>query len=164
MEDALLALLRWLHLTATVLWIGLAVSSVLVFIPLTRQHIPKSAMADYVADLRKRAAAVVWTAIAIFAASGFVLMLTAASFGGFSNYFANSWSILITIKHAVIGGMVVLVLYQFNSVMPRLETALRAGAPEANALAGRQKSVAAWIAGLGILVLLLTAIAEVSAV
>ena len=164
MEDALLAVLRWLHLTATVLWIGLAVSSVLVFTPLSRQHIPMAAMSDYISDLRKRAAAVVWTAIAIFSVSGFSLMLMSDNFNGFGDYFANTWTIVITLKHAVIGGMVLLALYQFNGVMPKLAAALKSGASEAKALAERQKSVAVWTALLGILVLLLTAIAEVLAV
>jgi uncharacterized membrane protein len=163
MEDAILGILRWLHLTATVLWIGLAVSSVLVFNPLARQHIPASAMGNYIADLRKRAAAVVWTAIAIFAVSGFSLMLMSDNFNGFGDYFANSWTIIITLKHAVIGGMVLLALYQLNGVMPKLAAALKSGVPEAKSLAERQKMVVVLTALLGLLVLLLTAIAEVSA-
>jgi len=164
MEDTLIAILRWLHLTATILWIGLAVNSVLVFMPLSRRHIPQTAMGDYISDLRNRAAAVVWTALAIFAVSGFILMLLSDSFKGFGDYFANTWTIIITVKHLVIGIMAVLAIYQLNSVMPRLAAALKSNAPGAGTLAARQKSVAAWIAGLGILVLLLTSVAEVSAV
>ncbi len=137
-----------------------AVSSVLVFAPLSQGHIPMAAMGDYIAGLRKRAAAVVWTAIIIFAVSGFTLMLKSDNFKGFGDYFANSWTIIITVKHAVIGGMVVLALYQLNNIMPKLAAALKSSAPEAQALGERQKSVAFWTALLGILVLLLTATAE----
>jgi uncharacterized membrane protein len=163
MEDALVAILRWLHLTATVLWLGLAVSSVLVFIPLSRQHVPKEAMAAYITDLRNRAAAVVWTALSVFAVSGMVMMLLSDNFKGFGDYFANSWTIIITLKHFIIGGMALLAIYQLNGVMPKLAAALKSGAPEADALAARQKQVATWISLLGIVVLLMTAIAEVSA-
>ena len=148
-----------------VLWVGFAVHSALVFLPLVRRHVPPEAMGDFIAAYRDRASFVIWTAIGLFAVTGVSLFLFNKDYNGnLWDVTANTWTVFLTLKHTLVVGLVPLSLYMVNILMPKLAAALKSGASEAKALAERQKSVAVWTALLGILVLLLTAIAEVLAV
>jgi uncharacterized membrane protein len=161
--DILEAILRWSHLLATVLWIGLVVNSALIFQPLFREVIPQSSKGAYLEAWLTKSKPLIWIAIVTFAVSGGLIMILSDNFKGFSNYFANSWTVVMTLKHVVVFGMVFLGIYQLNGLMPQLVAALKNSAPEVEVLTNRNRNVTVWLACLAVIVLLMTAIAEMVA-
>jgi uncharacterized membrane protein len=160
MEDIFVAILRWFHLTATVLWIGLAVNTALVFQPLFRDKVSSESKGAYLEAMLSKIRPLTWIAVITFAITGFIIMVLSNNFEGFSNYFANSWTEIITFKHVVVFGMVFLAVYQLNGILPKLIQALKTSSPKTARLSTLNQNVTLWLAALGILVLLLTAIAE----
>lgn len=168
MNDAVLAGLTWLHLIAIVVWVGFFFNSVIFFTPLTKKHVPQAAMADYLTDYLRRARVISLSAIGIFAAVGYVMMISDHEYEGFGVFFANTWMTLIVTKHVIVLAMVVLALYMLYSILPRLVNALtrlantekpdKAASALVAGLARQQQLVVNSLAVLGLVVLLIISI------
>jgi uncharacterized membrane protein len=156
-----MAAVRWLHLCAAVLFVGLPVSSALIFLPLFRRHVPKEDFGEFIAAYRERASFVIWTGIGLFAVTGISLFLFNKNYNGdLWDITANGWTVFLTIKHTLILGLAPLALYLISVVMPKLAEALMTGAPEAEALMRRFRLLSTVWAALGVLVLFLIATAR----
>lgn len=143
------------------LWVGFAVHSALVFLPLIRRHLPSEAMGDFIAAYRDRASFIVWTAIGLFAVTGVSLFLFNKNYNGdLWDVTANPWTVFLTIKHIVVVAWVPFALYMVNILMPKLAEALMTGAPEAEKLLRRFHRFSIAMAWLGILVITLIATAK----
>jgi putative copper export protein len=163
MPAAALALAYWLHLLATVTWLGGLAVLVLVVPRVTRGEPEGARLAE---ALHRPLATLGLLSLTVLIATGMMQLVgeKPPNYQGVLN-FSTLWSQVILAKHLVIAGMAALLAYTQASVDPalrRLEWLAQAGRgdPErAAALRRRRLQVAGASLALGVVVLLLTAIA-----
>jgi uncharacterized membrane protein len=158
----------WLHMLATVVWIGgLAALSILV-LPAARQALDAPGYATFISRLQRRFDPIGWFCLAILAGTGMFQMSASPSYQGFLSI-ENRWAAAILVKHVLFMGMAGLSAYLTWGLMPRMRRlALRravsetADEGEARRLAAQETRLLQLNLLLGVLVLALTAIARAS--
>jgi uncharacterized membrane protein len=161
---AALSIAYWLHMTATVLWIGGLVLLSFLVMPSAQKTLDINTYLVFITDLRRRLDPLGWLSIAILLASGMIQMSTSEHYQGFLSI--NSlWAGAILVKHLLFGLMVLISGYVTWGILPNFQrlALLRAkGKDTANLESLQQRSVRLMRInlGLGVVVLLLTAIAR----
>lgn len=163
MPPLLLALNYWLHLIATVVWVGGLVSMALVVSPGLRRVLADADRADVLFELRRRFNPLANLSLAVLVATGLLQMTADPNYDGFLR-FDNVWARAILLKHVGVIGMVVVGAYLQWSLVPAIG---RARLLAERQMDGGQLAVyrtrELWMtrlnAGLGLLVLMLTAVA-----
>lgn len=162
-----LTLSFWLHMLATVVWVGgLAVIALLVF-PIARRTLEVQAYADFVRRVNKRLDPIGWFGLSLLTVTGLIQMSANPNYQGFLA-FRNPWARAILFKHIAFLAIILISAYQTWNLAPRLErAALRRGlgkpAPGDQNLHRRESRLLAVNLVLGVIVLLLTALARVAA-
>lgn len=178
MSPVIIALLIWLHQLATVVWIGQLLLTGLIYMPLFAEQLKAPALGNMIRGMAKRAAPWIWASVVIFIITGVAMTLGKTRALGLTG-FGHPWVLLILIKHVIVVVMIILAVYMQRVALPGLVGALTpeggpAGPPPEAAGEGplpgppphvqaaiqrsRRTSMALMICG--IVVLLLTAIAE----
>ncbi len=123
MSPSLLALSYFLHLVATVVWIGGLVILTLLVIPEARRTLAENpALLTLMTRLRKRFIPLSNLSLAVLIATGMFQTSGDPNYQGLLQ-FNNEWSVAILLKHvAVIGMVVVGLVLQFGTI-PALERA-----------------------------------------
>lgn len=162
MDSLLLAGATWLHLLATVVFIGFYVLSGLVMGPAAAQTSVKTRGSLTVAVYEK-ARPFVLGALLIFIVTGAYLTLVNPLYAGLMR-FDNTWSSLILIKHVVVVLLVGVGIYLQRVPVEKMAAAVEAGDERGIVLlAGRVRTLELVAALLGLVILLLTALAAASA-
>jgi uncharacterized membrane protein len=165
-----LALVYWLHMLATVVWIGGLTAVVLLVIPAGRRSLNAEAYASLLGDLQRRLDPLAWFSLVLLAGTGLIQMSANPNYEGFLT-FGNRWAVAILLKHLVFLAMTGLSAYLTWGVLPGLRRlALRqaryasAGEndPAAARLQEREVLLLRVNLALGIVVLALTALARAS--
>ncbi len=114
-----LAVAYWLHMLATVVWLGgLAMLAILV-IPAARRSLTTLDYSHLMDKLNTRVQQVGWFSLAVLIGTGMFQMSAHPSYEGFLAI-GNAWSLAILSKHLVIGGMVALSAYNTWGLTPVL--------------------------------------------
>lgn len=166
MPTWILALSYWLHMVATIVWVGGLALLTLVIWPGARAALGSGPeVAALFAALHKRFAPLGWFSLAVLTATGLTQMVGHPQYGGFLQI-DNQWAWAILLKHVAVGGMVGVGLYMQLGLQPALaRQALLAqrGRPALEMAALQRREV--WLLRLnllcGLLVLGLTAAARV---
>jgi len=166
-RDWLLALSFFLHLVATVVWIGgLALLTVLVW-PEARALLARSdqsgALLDFLERLRKRFNPLANLSLIVLIVTGLFQMDKNPHYDGLMQL-TNDWTRAILLKHIAVLGMMVIGAVMQWVIIPALERAtllVRRGkdAPDLERLRRRERQLTALNLVLGMIVLLFTAIA-----
>lgn len=121
--NQILALSLFFHLLATVVWVGgLLITSILVW-PEARRTLQNSpALYTLLGRLRRRFTPLGNLSLAVLIVTGLTQMSLNENYEGFLN-FANTWSVVILLKHIVIAGMIVSGAILQYGVFPALERA-----------------------------------------
>jgi uncharacterized membrane protein len=145
----------WLHAVAMTFALGYYAVLGWVAIPVLERLRAQVDPGEAVAAIERRALPVIVGAIAVFTASGLVLMVGDGRYDGLGNVTASTWTILMLLKHVVVAVMVGLGL-TLHVIATR---------DPAEALQRRRpvQRLAQVIAALGAVVLLITAAAQDSA-
>ncbi|HSB02579.1 MAG TPA: hypothetical protein VLE49_18155 [Anaerolineales bacterium] len=152
MSQILIALSVWLHALATVILIGHYLLLSLIYLPvLAKDNRPA------LSEISKRSRSWLYISLLVFAITGTYLMLIDSGYLGFMD-FGNVWGIMMLTKHILVFAMIALGFW-FNAVWrvgPMMSS-------NNNAELGitRFRSYSNWMTILGVLVLLLTALAQV---
>ncbi|MBN2385916.1 MAG: CopD family protein [Anaerolineales bacterium] len=161
-----LTLVYWLHLLATVVWIGSLVALALLVLPAARRTLDLPARAALLEGIQRPLESLGWFCLAILLATGMFQMSASQNYTGLIST-ANRWSTAILIKHLLFLTMVVISGVQAWAVLPALRRAVlryrRSG--EAGQLADLQRREAGLMhlnLILALLLLLATALARVS--
>jgi hypothetical protein len=118
-------------------------------------------MGHLVVDVHARSRLFVLVSLLIFIVTGVLLMSADPQYTGLGQI-DNAWSVVILVKHVVIVGMIGLGAYLQRGPVRALETALRSGSPaRVGELMAKARTPEMWMALLGVIVLPLTAVAEV---
>jgi uncharacterized membrane protein len=159
-----LTLAYWLHMLATVVWIGgLAALSILV-IPAARAALDLQAYSNLLDSLQKRLDPLGWFCLALLAGTGLLQMSANPNYHGFLAI-DNRWAVAILVKHLVFIAMIGLSIYMTWFLLPGLRrAALKQSrgqdAPEAGSLHRQEILLMRFNLVMGVLVLALTAVAR----
>ncbi len=154
----LLSAMNWLHLVATVVWIGAMVTNVLTLLPSARESLEPPVMGRLMGSIMKRSRRLVYASITILLVTGLITMLLNKHYLGLLDL-GNSWTVFLLVKHIFVAILIILVVYMFEVLVPKLgRVAAKGPSPELARLQKLQQRVG--IAGLTIasIVLLFTAV------
>ena len=152
MSQILIGLSVWLHAVGTVILIGHYLLLSLIYLPVLRKG-----DCTVLSEISKRSRAWLYISLAIFLVTGTYLTFVDPNYLGIGN-FGNPWAILMLVKHVLILAMLAMGFW-FNAILrvgPMMSSHNSAG------LALRRFSqYSNWMAITGLIVLLLTALAQV---
>jgi len=153
MQFLWISLSIWLHAIATAVFIGHFVLLAVVYIP-AFQGQKDNASFEILSRISKLSRTWLYAALAVFIITGTHLMLIDQNYLGLMN-FGNLWGVVMLLKHGVIFAMLAIGFW-YNAIQrvgPTLVSSNRAGQAF-----DQFRRYTNWMAVLGILVLLLTAI------
>jgi uncharacterized membrane protein len=114
-----LAIAYWLHMLATVTWIGGLVALALIVIPAAQRTLDARAYAQFIGRVQGRLQQVGWMSLLILGATGMFQMSANPNYGGFLAI-ENRWAAAILAKHIAILMMVVVSAYVTWGLLPQL--------------------------------------------
>jgi hypothetical protein len=152
MSQILIALSTWLHALATVILIGHYLLLSVLYLPVLERG-----GGVFLSQISKRSRPWMYGSLAIFMLTGIYLMLVDPNYLGVGD-FGNFWSVMMLVKHLLIVGMIGLGFWYnaFLRVGPMM-----ASTNNADVGIRRFRLYANLMAISGVLVLLLTALAQV---
>jgi len=157
----------WLHMLATVLWIGGLTALALVVLPAASSALDSAAFASLLAKIQSRLDPLSWFSLALLTGTGMFQMSANPNYAGFLSI-DSSWAMAILIKHLLFIGMIAISAYLTWGVMPRIRrmALLRArnalDETTANRLLRQETFLLRANLILGVLILALTAVARAS--
>ena len=166
MDTWILALSFWLHMIATIVWVGGLALMALVVWPGARAVLgPGPELAALLRRLQQRFSPWAWGSLAVLIFTGLTQMAANENYSGLLQV-TSGWALAILVKHLAVGAMVVIGVYMQWSLQPalvRLATLAAHGhaAPGLDKLQRREVSLTRLNLLCGILVLGFTAIARV---
>lgn len=153
MSAYIVGLSTWLHVLATIVWIGYYVFTSLIFLPVFERRMHANDLRGLLEQLSTRLRPFFGGSLLIFMVTGTHLMLINQDYLGLGNFFANPWSILIVIKHVLLLPFLVLAVYSERAYLSQIS--------DQKPQALKQFRWAVNInAVLGLVILLLTSIAQ----
>src|SRR5262245_27254463 len=161
-----LALAFWLHMLATIVWVGGLALTALVVWPGARAVLgPGPQLNALMREWQRRFNPLGWISLATLVVTGLMQMSANPNYRGFLQV-GNSWAWAILLKHIAVGGMIVIGVWQQWGLQPalaRLALLETRGQPAAGADALRRREVllTRLNLGCGVLVLAFTALARV---
>ncbi len=150
MTSILIALSYWLHTLATVVFVGHFVLLAAIYLP-ALANTPTALSA-----ISKRSRWWLYASMLVFTITGVYLMFVDPNYQGIGN-FNNFWSVMMLVKHLLLVGMIGMGFW-FNAIM-RVGPLLSSNMGMVQAL-GRFRGYVNAMAICGVLVLLLTALAQ----
>jgi uncharacterized membrane protein len=158
-----LSIAYWLHMMATVLWIGGLTALSIIVLPSAKKELDPKDFANLLAAMQKRLDPLGWFSVIVLLASGMLQMSSSANYEGFLKI-QGMWASSILIKHILFAIMVFISGYITWGLLPALRRAalLQSRGKDHNlqSLQNREAFFLRLNLFLGILVLLMTAIAR----
>lgn len=154
----------WLHMLATVVWIGGMAALTILVLPAARAALPEERYPAFLQALQRRLDPLAWTSLIVLLATGMFQMSANPNYSGFLAI-DNRWAVAILVKHLVFFGMTGVSAYLTWGLLPRLKrAALRRSrgldAPEASRLQRQEMLLVRVNLILAVFVLALTALAR----
>ena len=118
MRGLILATFYWLHLIATVIWIGGIIFILFIAIPSSKQVLGAES-GKLMGEISKRFTPLVNYSIILLIITGLVLTGFNKQFSGIGN-FRNSWTLVLALKHVLVLGMVVVHFYRGLVLSPKI--------------------------------------------
>ena len=149
--------LEWLHLMATVAWIGGMFTNFIIYLPVIGKSLDPPTIGKLMGGVMKRFRVMVYSSIGIFVLTG---LIRAISFGRLEGLFQfqERWAIIFVLKQVVFVAMVILAIYAFEFLAPKVARMAASGpSPELGRIQKFQMSMAKTGLILGITLLALTA-------
>ncbi len=148
MSQLLIILSTWLHSLATVVLIGHYLLLGLVYLPSFSQSLEEADMKRALDGIQSRMGLWVHLALVVFLITGIHLMLINTNYQGIGN-FGNAWAVVMVVKHLLVAVFFVFGLYLDHGGRRKKLTET-----------GQLSNVLRTMAGCGVLILLLTAVAQ----
>lgn len=134
-----MALIFWLHMLATVAWIGsLAAISILV-LPASTRTLKLADQLGFIAALQKRLEPIAWFSMGLLVVTGLFQLSLSPHYDGFLSI-STQWSFAILIKHGLAVIMAVVSAIQTWEVLPAIQrTLLQKNKAKEDELSGLQR-------------------------
>lgn len=164
--DGALTVIFWLHMLATVVWLGGLAAITGLVVPLGQRLLPPERLAPFLEGVQRRFDPLAWLSLVVLLATGMFQMSSNPNYEGMLAI-TNRWAVAMLLKHLVFAGMAGVNAAITFGVLPGLRrAALRRqkglDAPELEALQGQEARLLQFNLLLGVAVLALTALARVS--
>ncbi len=161
-----LALTFWLHLLATVTWVGSLAGISLLVLPAMQRSLDSESQLVFIEAMQKRLEPIAWFSISLLVLTGLFQMSVNPHYDGFLSI-STQWSLAILIKHLLVVVMVVVSAVQTWEVIPAIRRAIlkskKSGEIEGlESLRRREVRLLRMNFGLSVLILLATAFARAS--
>ncbi len=161
-----LALTFWLHMLATVTWVGSLASVSLLILPSMQRSLDSESQLVFLEAMQKRLEPIAWFSLSLLVLTGLFQMSVNSHYNGFLSV-STQWSLAILIKHLLVVFMVVVSAIQTWEVIPAIRRAIlkskKSGEIEnLEALRQREILLLHMNFGLSVLILLATAFARAS--
>lgn len=161
-----LALTFWLHLLATVTWVGSLAGVSFLVLPAMQRSLDPQTQLVFIEAMQKRLEPIAWFSMSLLLATGLFQMSVNPHYDGFLST-STQWSLAILAKHLLGIVMVVVSAIQTWEVIPAIRRAIMKSkkidnAEELDGLRRREIFLLRMNFGLSILILLATAFARAS--
>ena len=153
MPTFLIALSTWLHILATIVFIGHYLFTSLIYLPVFEGSMQPTAVRDLLEQVSARLRPFFGGSLLIFLITGTHLMLINKSYLGLGHFFGNPWSALIVIKHVLVLAFLALAVISERAYLGKISDQK----PEA---LNRFRRAVNINTGMGMVILLLTSIAQ----
>ena len=122
-STTVLAAIYWLHMLATVTWIGSLAAINLLFLPASTRALKPVDQLSLISALQKRLEPLAWFCMGILLVTGLFQLSTSPHYNGFLSV-STQWSLAILVKHGVAVLMVVVSAVQTWEVLPAVQRIL----------------------------------------
>jgi uncharacterized membrane protein len=160
-----LAIIYWLHMLATVTWVGSLAAINILVLPASKRTLKLADQLSFISALQKKLEPIAWFSISLLIVTGLIQMSTSPHYDGFLSI-STQWSMAILTKHGLGVVMIVVSAIQTWEVIPAIHRILmkkeKADADELVRLQRRELILLRANLILSILILGATAIARVS--
>ena len=161
-----LALTYWLHLFATVTWVGSLAGVSLLVLPAMKRSLDPETQLVFIEAMQKRLEPIAWFSMSLLLATGLFQMSVNPHYDGFLST-STQWSLAILTKHLLGIIMIVVSAIQTWEVIPAIRRAIvrskkGKNADEIDSLRRREVLLLRTNFGLSLLILLATAFARAS--
>ncbi|MGE5249075.1 MAG: CopD family protein [Bacteroidota bacterium] len=160
-----LGLIFWLHMLATVAWIGSLVAISILVLPAARRTLKPAEQLSFLDAMQRRLEPVAWFSMGLLVVTGLFQLSSNPHYNGFLST-SGQWSIAILIKHSLAVIMAVTSAVQTWEVLPAIRRGLmrgeRANPAELSRLQRRETLLLRMNLILAVLILAATATARAS--
>ena len=161
-----LALTYWLHLFATVAWVGSLAAVALLILPAMQRSLDAENQLVFIEAMQRRLEPIAWFSMSVLLVTGLFQMSVNPHYDGFLST-STQWSIAILTKHVLAIGMVVVSAIQTWEVIPAIRRSIirskkSSNLTEVDSLRRRETFLLRLNFGLSLLILLATAVARAS--
>ena len=157
--QAVLSIINWLHLFATVAWIGAMTTNALILLPSIRETLEPATAGKFLGAIMRRFRLLVYGSIVLLVFSGVVMTILNKNYLGPLQY-GNTWTLVILIKHVFVALLVVLAIYALEVLAPKVaKTGAKGPSPELTRLQKLQLRLAGAGLVISLIILLLTGVA-----
>ena len=119
----ILAIIYWLHMLATVTWIGSRAAINLLVLPASTRTLKLVDQLSFIAAVQKRLEPLAWFCMGLLLVTGLFQLSTSPHYDGFLNT-STQWSLAILVKHGLAIVMVVVSAIQTWEVLPNIHRTL----------------------------------------
>jgi uncharacterized membrane protein len=134
-----MALFFWLHMLATVAWIGSLAAINLLVLPASTRTLKLVDQLNFIAALQKRLEPLAWFSMGLLVVTGLFQMSANPHYNGFLST-STQWSLAILVKHSLAAIMAVVSAIQTWEVLPAIHrTLMRKESAKADELAKLQR-------------------------
>ena len=119
----ILAIIYWLHMLATVTWIGSLAAINLLVLPASQRTLKLGDQLSFIAALQKRLEPLAWFCMGLLLVTGLFQLSTSPHYDGFLNT-STQWSLAILVKHGLAIVMVIVSAIQTWEVLPAIHRTL----------------------------------------
>jgi len=113
------AFIDWLHIMATVAWIGGLFTNIFILRPSVFKALSPAIAVKFMGIVMKRFRIMVYTSIVILGVTGIPLKIINENYINIIN-FENNWEIISFIKHICFGILVIMAVYSFEIITPKM--------------------------------------------
>ena len=118
-----IALVFWLHMLATVAWLGGLAAIAILVLPVARYVLKPEDQLAFIAGIQKRLEPLAWFSLAILIATGLFQLSVNPHYDGFLST-TGQWSIAILTKHSLVLLMIIVSAIQTWEVLPAIHRGL----------------------------------------
>jgi len=156
-NSILQTVLDFLHLMATIAWIGGMVFNFLVVMPTVNKVLDPAMAGKFMGALFKRVRIVVYSSLIILFVTGIPMKIASQYYVGIIN-FDNNWEIVGFIKHIFVALLALMAIYSFEVLSPKVaKLAVKGPSPELMDLRNKQMKLGGVSFLFGIIVIFLSA-------
>ena len=119
----ILAIIFWLHMLATVTWIGSLAAINLLVLPASTRTLKLVDQLSFIAAVQKRLEPLAWFCMGLLLVTGLFQLSTSPHYDGFLNT-STQWSLAILVKHGLAIVMVIVSAIQTWEVLPAIHRTL----------------------------------------